>query len=222
MNIYDNDITFHPTWLMIKQHKTTGLLYFCKTTKFDPIKYLGSGKYWKRHLKEHGTDVDTIWCELFTDVETLVEFAISFSETNDIVKAKDVNGNKIWANLEFENGLSGMPTGTDRGEIFKSKSKINNAGTKNPSFGKYWWTDGIEEVKSADCPEGWTRGRSPVLKEKISDIVLNNNSNSGKNNGSYGTKWWTNGVDSVRKKECPEGWERGMGSILRKKRCNRR
>ena len=64
-------MTFTPTWLMIKKHKITGLKYLCKTTGKDPIKYLGSGTYWKRHLKEHGTEVETVWCQLFENKDQI-------------------------------------------------------------------------------------------------------------------------------------------------------
>ena len=37
-----------PTYLYVKQHNKTGLKYFGKTTKKDPLKYKGSGLYWKR------------------------------------------------------------------------------------------------------------------------------------------------------------------------------
>ena len=37
-----------PTYLYIKQHSVTKLKYFGKTTKKDPVKYLGSGIYCKK------------------------------------------------------------------------------------------------------------------------------------------------------------------------------
>ena len=112
MNIYSNipSPEFKPTWLYIKQHNTTGLRYFGKTTK-DPQAYLGSGKYWLRHLKEHSEDITTVWCEEFTDMDQLVDFATFFSEFYNIVDAVDSRGKKVWANMIPENGLDGAPTG---------------------------------------------------------------------------------------------------------------
>ena len=107
MNIYSS---FKPTWLYIKQHNRTRLKYFGKTTK-DPNKYLGSGKYWLRHLKEHTEDITTIWCERFDDPDLLTEFASFFSEVFDIVNSVDKNGKKVWANMIPENGLDGAPAG---------------------------------------------------------------------------------------------------------------
>ena len=216
MNIYSN---FSPTWLMIKKHKITGLLYFCKTAKNNPKKYLGSGMYWKRHIKQHGKNVETLWYEKFNDKESLIEFATFFSELFDIVNDVDNTGKKVWANLEIENGINGMPVGTDRGINFKEKAKVNNAGNKNPSYGIYWWNNGIEEVKSKICPEGWVRGRSPKLKQVVSNTIKSCNNRSGKNNSSYGRKWWTNGINSIKSNDCPIGWYRGVGIEFRKK-CN--
>lgn len=113
---------FKPTYLMIKQHKITGLKYFCKTTKKDPVKYLGSGVYWREHLKEHGKFVQTIWCKLFDDKLELKEFAEFFSEEFDIVKSP------LWANKKLENGLDG---GGDAEYVIKNtKERVAN-GTHN-------------------------------------------------------------------------------------------
>lgn len=92
---------FKPTYLYIKQCNTTGLKYFGKTVSKDPVKYKGSGKYWLRHIEKYGNNVTTVWHQLFTDQDTLVEYALRFSETNNIVESKD------WANLKPENGLWG-------------------------------------------------------------------------------------------------------------------
>jgi hypothetical protein len=203
---------------MIKQHRITGLKYFCKTAKNNPLEYHGSGKYWRDHLNIHGLEVDTIWHQIFTDKNDLMEFALFFSEFHDIVYSKNSKGVKIWANLEPENGISGMPLGTDRGDEFKSMSKINNAGSKNPSYGKVWWNNGIDErkLKTSPGPE-WVRGRSPSLKMRVSNSIVDNVDRSGKNNNSYGKYWWTDGVESVKSAICPSGWYRGVGTKFRNK-----
>lgn len=100
MSIYPQK--FKPTFLYIKRHSITGKLYFGKTIKKNVEKYNGSGEYWTKHIKKHGIDkVETLWYCLFTDIESLTHFAYDFSIKNDIVN------NKIWANLENENGLDG-------------------------------------------------------------------------------------------------------------------
>ena len=93
--------TFSPTYLYIKKHNDTGLKYFGKTVKSDPVKYKGSGKLWTRHLKAHGNNVTTIWFQLFNNEKDLVEFATKFSKENNIVESKE------WANLKPEDGLWG-------------------------------------------------------------------------------------------------------------------
>lgn len=98
---------FTPKYLYIKQHIITGLLYFGVTTNPNPIKYTGSGIYWLRHIKKHGTEhVVTLWHERFTDKDELVQFALNFSKSMDIVRSKS------WANLKEENGVDG---GNDKG-----------------------------------------------------------------------------------------------------------
>lgn len=89
------------TYLYIKQHSITKLKYFGKTTK-EPNEYLGSGKFWLKHIKKHGQNcVQTIWYQLFDDEKKLTNFALSFSKENNIVESKE------WANLKEENGLDG-------------------------------------------------------------------------------------------------------------------
>ena len=89
-------MNFHPTYLYIKQHLVSDKFYFGKTTRKDPIKYVGSGLHWVRHLKIHGKDVVTLWYELFTDKEECMKFALEFSEKMNIVKSNQ------WLNLKPE------------------------------------------------------------------------------------------------------------------------
>jgi len=116
--------TFLPTYLYIKQHNITGLKYFGKTVKSDPVKYNGSGHYWKLHIKEHGRDISTVWYTLFTDELSLTEYALNFSMENNIAESAD------WANLKPENGLDGGCVGTHRSESTKQKLSIANKGKK--------------------------------------------------------------------------------------------
>lgn len=191
MNIYDNSTDaneiFNPTWLMIKRHRITGLLYFCKTSVNDPLNYHGSGKYWKKHLKIHGDSVDTIWYKLFTDKDELIDFAMSFSEIFDIVESKNSELKKVWANLEPENGISGMPMGTKRGIEFQEKSRKNNLGNKNPSYGSIWITDGKEnkKIKNESIPKGWKRGRTFIESH---DSSFRKRNKFGSNNPRYDSK----------------------------------
>jgi hypothetical protein len=79
-------------------------MYFGKTT-YNPHKYTGSGLYWKKHIKKHLPTVETIYVELFNDLDSLNEFALFFSEFHDIEHSDR------WANLKPENGQDGNPVG---------------------------------------------------------------------------------------------------------------
>lgn len=115
---------FKPTWLMIKRHVKTGLLYFCKTTKTNPYSYKGSGIRWTNHLKVHGRNVETIWCHLFEDKDTLMTYALEFSRDNDIVNSEE------WANLVNEDGITGWPPGTKHKASSVEKCRLNADGFK--------------------------------------------------------------------------------------------
>ena len=117
-----SQLKFKPTWLYIKQHNITGLKYFGKTVRNDPTKYNGSGKKWVHHLNFHGKDVSTVWCQLFTDEDKLVNFALNFSKENNIVESTK------WANLKIENGLDGgSPKGTNKGKPCSDQARQNLA-----------------------------------------------------------------------------------------------
>ena len=101
---------FKPTYLCVKTHTVTGLKYFCKTVKIDPHSYPGSGKYWLRHLKEHGRKFTTEIVGYFECKDECSEFAVRFSLQHNIVESVDEFGKKIWANCIVENGLDGGQT----------------------------------------------------------------------------------------------------------------
>ena len=113
--------------LYIKTHRVTGLKYFGKTIKDDPIAYKGSGKYWRRHLMKHGYDCDTeIYFQTENEKEAIFE-ALRFSRAYDIVNSD------LWANLIEENGLDGAPGGYPRHDISKGKK-----GKNRPPFSDEW------------------------------------------------------------------------------------
>lgn len=166
---------FIPTFLYIKKHSITGMLYFGQTTK-DPEKYLGSGIYWTRHLKLHGKEhVETIWYCLFTDVITCVETAIAFSSINNIDTSDD------WANLIPESGVGFVHNGYTKGLVAESNH------TREITE--------IQRVKMSRSQEGIVRARdengvvhtvsreeyakSPNLKSNRSGKVSRVNRNTG-------------------------------------------
>ena len=113
------------TFLYIKRHRVTGLLYFGKTTEANPIKYPGSGTAWTEHLREHGNDVETLWYCLFTSRAEMVEFALMCSDMWDIVLSED------WANKVRENGRGGRVHGDKFGPHSDvAKARISTAKQK--------------------------------------------------------------------------------------------
>lgn len=104
-----------PIYLYIKTHKITGIKYFGKTTKDNPVNYRGSGVYWRRHISKYGNHVETEILGIFTNIDDCKKFALNFSKENDIVKSEK------WANLKEENGSDGSPIGI----VFSEKHKKN-------------------------------------------------------------------------------------------------
>lgn len=126
MNSYQD---FNPTYLYIKQHSITGKLYFGKTQLSDPEKYLGSGKRWTRHIKNHGKEhVITLWYCLFLTRDSIIEFAITCSKMWNIVNSDE------WLNLREENGIDGNPKGIKFSAETNAKKVMT--GDRNGMFGK--------------------------------------------------------------------------------------
>lgn len=151
---------FKPTWLMIKQHSVTGLLYFCKTTKptfKEALKYKGSGLRWIKHIKKYGRElVTTEWISLFDDMDECVQYANWFSIENDIVLSE------AWANLVVETGLD---HGCSRPIPISVRKKISSS-KKGKSF---------SESHLANL-----RGPKPNARKPKSEITKLKNSNSNK------------------------------------------
>lgn len=82
--------------LYVKTHNITGLKYFGKTTSKDPIKYPGSGTYWKNHIRKYGNDVLTEVIGQFDDKDECLKVAMGFSLQHNIVESDE------WANLKIE------------------------------------------------------------------------------------------------------------------------
>lgn len=138
-------------YLIKKTHRKTGLQYLCKTIRKDWHRYTGSGKYWKRHLKEHGRDIES---ELVRECETIEEFkkwGIYYSTLWNIVESDE------WANLKPEDGDGG--TGCPgyqhpsemRAHLSKVKTGVPNSESHNASMSKarmgFKWGTHTEETK---------------------------------------------------------------------------
>ena len=133
---------FVPTHLYIKQHAVTGKKYFGKTVK-DPVKYLGSGLHWRRHIKAHGVEhVKTIWSRLFTDEISLRETASSMSKELNVVNSTE------WLNLVPENGVDGSGRFGPVSET--TRAKISQANKGNKLLGKSLSQAGRERIAAAN------------------------------------------------------------------------
>ena len=131
------------TYLYIKRHKTTGLLYFGKTTQSDPYSYTGSGVRWTRHLRVHGKDIETLWVKEFTDKDKLMKFAMLFSKIANITESTN------WANIINENGIDGVLKGNEPWNKGKKQSAEHNQKIAESHKG-IATTKGMKMPKSAD------------------------------------------------------------------------
>jgi hypothetical protein len=108
------------TKIYVKQ-SPLGLMYLGKTTLNNHDSYLGSGKYWKLHIKKHNLhhkDIKT-WVLHETDArDDLIKIGLYYSKLFNIVDSKN------WANLKQEAGDGGVTV------------KNQWVGEKNPFFNK--------------------------------------------------------------------------------------
>lgn len=146
-------------YLYVKTHNTTGLKYFGKTTKKDPHKYAGSGKYWKRHLQKHGFDYTTEIVATFEDEALCEQFALKFSTDNNIVDS--IN----WANLREENGLDGAPKG-HKGSKFTPEQLQHLS-----NISKQRWNDQESRNKIVEAQSrSWTEQRKQEQSERLTGV----------------------------------------------------
>lgn len=167
---------------MIKTHNKTGLKYLCQTKRKDPIKYTGSGSYWKLHLKNHGYDFSTEFLGIFEDFESLEKNGIYYSNLYKVVESEE------WANLVEENGTGG-DTSKTKGYIEGMKNRRRYNGKNNPNYGKpgswtgkvgpmkgkIWYNNGKIEILTEFCPEGFVQGRLTFLCENCNRCFDNLN-----------------------------------------------
>lgn len=93
-----------------------GLKYLGVTTK-DPFKYMGSGKYWKNHLKLNkysSTDIKTLILYQSLNREDIKIMGLFYSQWFNIVE------DKLWANLIPESGELSV-LGLRHSEVTKEK-----------------------------------------------------------------------------------------------------
>lgn len=155
-----------------------GLNYLGKTER-DPFKYIGSGKYWLRHIKKYQLKNSDIKTEILFECDDKVEFkkvSLYYSKLFDIVNSKE------FANIVNEEGDGGKTITKETHPLVFLKT---SEGLK-----KYW--DKNEERKNIlsnkmknDNPMGYKKYREKVknsllghevskeTKYKISDSLKN-------------------------------------------------
>jgi hypothetical protein len=142
-----------PARLYIKEHRTTGLKYFGKSTVEEIDSYKGSGKRWTNHIKVHGPDIITTWVsDWYTNKQKIKSFAVNFSRTNDIVNSDD------WANLIEEDGLDGGSVkGRKHTPETRKKMRDNHVGTTGMKYS--------EESKKKMSESHMDKKRKPFTAE---------------------------------------------------------
>ena len=232
-------MAFLPTTLYVKEHIDTGLKYFGKTTVYTPHTidlYFGSGKYWKNHLKVHGKNVITLWSKIFYDEREMTEYALKFSDENNIVNQLNEDGKKVWANLRPESGREGSTKGFGgiKGRSSSKKGKPANYSDDvlyacgSPWRGKKQPTEMIknrsEKLRKVKRTVEWVdKIRESVIEtyKNPTDAMLGKYIKISQKNKEWG--WITNGLDNKKVKKVDidiilsedTAWSRGR-TILHK------
>ena len=193
------------THLYVKIHKVTKLKYFGKTTKSNVEKYSGSGKYWTNHYRKHGKEhIITLKIWSFTNIEECKQFAIKFSNDNNIINSK------AWANLVNENGIDGG-TGNANPMFGKTHSQsaklVMSKITSERLTGTKWYNNGIDSKMFKKPPNSsWIIGR--LTKGSKNPFLDHTHSQESKNKISK-TKL---GIPSPKMKK--DGYEKYVYSIF--------
>ncbi len=103
-----------------------GLNYLGYTGNADPCKYMGSGTYWKLHIKKHGfvfSDIKTIILMESFNKESIKEAGLYYSKLYNVVDSKE------WANL-IEEKCDGVPKGIKLSKAHIEKIRLKLIGRK--------------------------------------------------------------------------------------------
>ena len=154
--------------LMIKKHMKVGIKYLCKTVEEDHIKYPGSGKDWKKILKEHGKE--HVRTKIIFTTHSKSEFrkvGEMLSDKWNIVESKD------WANRIKETGDGARGSQTEETKAKKSAAQLksyeeNPERAKNVSNGKIKYYEDPKNREEARVIQT-KRFEDPEERKKISD-----------------------------------------------------
>lgn len=140
-----------------KTHRKTGLKYLGYTSQ-DPFSYTGSGKYWCRHIKLHGYDIDTEILLQTNDKTKIKDLGLYYSNLWNIVESKE------WANLKNESGAGG-----DMGPL--GRQKVSQQMKNRPKSKE--WRENHSKIMTGK-------------KHSASSKVNHSKATTGSNNGMYG------------------------------------
>ena len=123
-------------YLYKKTHRTTGIQYLGQTKSPDPHKYKGSGKEWKKHIREYGYDVATEVLLETTDPTQIEAMGRHYSLLWNVVESEQ------WANQKPETGHGG---GLGEEGYKRLSEKLKG----HPNWLKNQTPDSIEKIRKA-------------------------------------------------------------------------
>lgn len=168
------------TYIYVKQ-SPLGLLYLGKTEQ-DPYKYKGSGKNWRKHMKDSMldfSDVKTYILHITENKEDLESMGKMYSDLFNVVESTK------WANMKKEAGEGGTDKGHLKG-IKKPNHSVKMTGSGNPMYGKKFSKESREKMRAAQL------GKNVGSKSKIAKKV-----NQYLKDGTY-IKTWGSIIDVER------------------------
>jgi len=168
--------------LYVKTHNVTGLKYLGQTSKSDPHRYTGSGKYWLRHLKRHGNDWTTEILYESENKQTINKMGIYYSNLWNVVESNN------WANLKPESGdgaAFGIYNPMKNPSVFEKQQTI----IKSPAIKEKHRLATIEAMNRPAVKEKLRAARNTIeyknyLKTTLNkpELLINRNA---KNNSHY-------------------------------------
>jgi hypothetical protein len=128
-------------YLYLKKHNETGLKYL-GYTKNNPIKYKGSGIYWKRHISQYGYNVITEILFQSNSIDEISKMGKYYSNLWDIVNNKEFanlceeDGNKVYGNAN-PNFIGHSQSAETKKKISENNGRGNAGkfGKKHPAYG---------------------------------------------------------------------------------------
>lgn len=131
-----------------------------KSPEFCGNSYIGSGKKLLCAVKHYGEDNFRV--ELIESIER-----------EELMDEREIYWIQYYDSTNQEIGYNissgGNCNRTMKGELHPMYG-VSRYGADNPSYGKHWWTNGVMNKISKECPgDGWYRGVSDTVKQKHSE-----------------------------------------------------